>query len=110
MVLAEGEMWDRMIRYRSRKENTIIQLKESLRNSAWSRMVSAEEWNYRIAELEERVISAKHYAASMLEIAEKAQDHAEELGSLKEAEEIIESQRLVFSLGSCGVQLLAMLK
>ena len=40
--------------------------------------------------MEERVVSAKRYAANMLEIAEKAQDHAEELGSLKEVEEIIE--------------------
>jgi len=83
-------MSERMIRYRSREENAEVQIKESLRGSAWSRTVSVEEWSSRIAELEEHVLSAKRYAANMLEIAEKAQDHAEELGFLKEAEEIIE--------------------
>jgi hypothetical protein len=55
LALAEREMSDKMICYRLREENAVVQLKESLRNSAWSRMVSAEEWSCRIAELEERV-------------------------------------------------------
>jgi len=89
-VLAGRRMSERMIRYRSREENAEVQIKESIRDSALARTVDAEEWSNKIAELEEGVVSAKRYAASMLEIAEKAQDHAEELGSLKEAKEIIE--------------------
>ena len=83
-------MSERMICYRSREENSEVQIKESLRDSIWSRTVSAEEWSSRIAKLEERVVSAKRYAANILEIAEKAQDHVEELGFLKEVAEIIE--------------------
>ena len=83
-------MSERMICYRSREENAEVQIQESLRNGAWARTVDAEEWSNRIAKLEEQVVSAKRYAANMLEIAEKAQDHAEELGFLKEAEETIE--------------------
>jgi len=35
-------------------------------------------------------LSTKRYAASMLEIAEKAQSYAEELGSLMGAGEVVE--------------------
>jgi len=35
-------------------------------------MVDGDEWSSRIAELEERVVSAICYAASMMEIAEEA--------------------------------------
>jgi len=83
-------MSERMICYSSREENAVVQIKESLRDSVWSRTVSAEEWSSRIANLEERVVSAKRYAANMLKIAEKAQDDAEELGFLKDSEEIID--------------------
>jgi len=56
-------------------------LGDSLKNSAWSGGVDADVWSSRIAELEERVVSAKRYAASMLEIAEKAERYAKEMGS-----------------------------
>ena len=52
-VLAGREMSGRMIHYRSREENAVVQIKESLRDSVWSRTVSAEEWSSRIAKLEE---------------------------------------------------------
>jgi len=65
-------MSDRRIHYRTREENAVAQLRDSLKNSAWSGGVDADVWSSRIAELEERVVSAKRNAASMLAIAEKA--------------------------------------
>jgi len=59
-------------------------------NSSWSGGIYAHAWSSRVAELEERVVSAKRYEASMLEIAEKAERYAEEMGSLREVEEIAE--------------------
>jgi len=103
-------MSDRTICYRTRKENFVAQLKESLTNSAWSRMVYADEWSCRIAELEERVVSAERYAASMIEIAEKAQDNAEELGSLRRAEEVVEinpSFRITWGSAVCPAEIKA---
>jgi len=82
-------MSDRRICYRTREENAVAQLKDSLKNSAWSGGLDADTWNSRIAKLEERVVSAKRYAASMLEIAEKAHRYAEELGSLLGAGEVV---------------------
>ena len=59
-------------RYFSREAIAEEQVKNNLRSSTWIRPSSAEEWSNKIAELEEGVVSAKHYAANMLEIAEKS--------------------------------------
>jgi len=65
-------MLNSRICYRKREQNAGALLRDSLQNSAWSRGVDADVWSSRIADLEERVVSAKRYAASMLEILEKA--------------------------------------
>ena len=92
-MLVEEEMSDRTIRYRTREGNAVAQLEESLKNSDWSRGVKADVRSSRIAQLKERHVSAKRYAASMLKIAEKAkaQSYAEKLGSLKGAGEVVEN-------------------
>ena len=75
-------MSDRRIFYRTREENAVAQLVNSLKNSAWSGGVDAHAWSSRVAELGERAISAKCYPASMLEIVERDERYAEEMGSL----------------------------
>ena len=75
-------MSDRRIHNRTREENAVAQLADSLSNSAWSGGADSGAWSSRIAELEEKVVLARGYAASMLGIAEVAERYAGEMGSL----------------------------
>jgi hypothetical protein len=83
-------MSDRRILYRTREENAVAQLADSLRNSALSGGTNSHAWSSRIAELEKKVVSARLYATNMLGIAEEVQRYAEEIESLLEAGRVVE--------------------
>jgi len=74
--------------YFSNEEGAEEQVRHDLRSTTWIRQSSAEEWNNKIAEMEERYESAKHFAAAAMDYSEKSQDHAEKLGWVKDYEEI----------------------
>jgi len=67
-------------RYFSNEATAEEQVKDDLRSSTWIRPSSAEEWDNKIAEMEERYKSANCYAANMMEFAEMSQDHAKKIG------------------------------
>ena len=62
---------------------------DSLRNNAWSGGTNSHASSSRIAELEEKVVSARCYATNMLGIAEEAKNYAEEMESLLEAGRVV---------------------
>jgi len=82
-------MSDRIIHYMTREENAVAQLVDSLRNSALSGGTNSHAWSSRMAEWEEKVVSARLYATNMLGIAEEVQRYAEEIKSLLEAGRVV---------------------
>ena len=74
----------------SNEEGAEGQVRHDLRSTTRIRQSSAEEWNSKIADMEEQYESAKHFAAAAMDYAEKSQDHAENLGWVKDYEEILE--------------------
>jgi len=66
-------MSDRRIHYRMKEGNAVAQLVDSLRNSYWSGGTNSHALSSRIAELEEKVVSAGRYAANMLGVVEEAE-------------------------------------
>ena len=65
-------------------------VRNSLRRTIWTEHSSVEEWDSKVADMEERYKSAKCLAATSMDYAEKSRDHAERLGWMKDWGEMFE--------------------
>ena len=66
------------------------QVRDDLRSTTLIRQSTVEEWNNKIANMEEGYESAKRFASAAMAFAEKSQDHAERLGWVKDHGEMFE--------------------
>ena len=76
--------------YFSNEKGANEEVRDDLRSCTCIRPSNAEEWDNKIADMEERYESAKGFAAAAMDYSEKPQDHAEKLGWVKDYEETIE--------------------
>jgi len=91
LVLAAREMRrDAWQGYSSNEGIAEEQIRDNFRSTIWTRQSSVEEWDNKIADMEERYESAKRFAAAAMDYAEKSQDHAEKLGRMKNYGEMFE--------------------
>jgi len=80
----------KMLRYFTSKALAEEWVRDHLRSTFWTKRSSVEEWDSRVADMEEQYESAKRHAAAAMNYAEKTQDHAEHLGWVKDHKEMIE--------------------
>ena len=100
LVLAAREMWRGRYSIEAIAEEWV---RDSLRRTIWTRHSSVEEWDSRVADMEEPYESIKRFAARAMDYAEKSQDHAERLSWMKDYGEMFEIslQHLGFSCSLC---------
>jgi len=80
--------------YFSNEAGAEEQVRDHLRSTTWIRQSSVEEWDNKIADMEERYEVAKRFAAATMDFAEKSQDHAKNLGWMKEYFRLVRNIRL----------------
>ena len=81
------EMWRRHFSNEALAEEWV---RDHLRSTFWTKHSSVEEWDSKVADMEEQYESAKRHAAVAMEYAKKSQDHAEGLGWVKDHGEMFE--------------------
>jgi len=75
------EMWRRHFSNEALAEEWV---RYHLRSTFWTKRSSDEEWDSKVADMEEQYEFAKCHAAVAMDYAEKSEDHAERLGWVKD--------------------------
>jgi len=86
-TLATGKMWHGRYSIEAIAEEWV---RDSLRSTIYTRHSSVEEWDSRVADMEERYESAKRFAVAAMDHAKKSQDLAERLSWMKDYGEMFE--------------------
>jgi len=81
------EMWRRHFSNKAIAEEWV---RDHLRSTFWTKRSSVEEWDSKVADMEEQYESAKPHTAGAMDYAKKSQDHTERLGWVKDHGEMFE--------------------